>query len=159
MALREFTSFLIWNANFVCICICVLSLGEKVQRFLSFSKWVCGMLKLQVQKGFLLLLQALLTFSSLRNIIFLINTPELLTNDVKEIILFFHCLGQILLNSGHKEEKGKSEKVRDNVEEAFRRNTKNGSSYWLLLKCSSDERQWSMGSGGQLRFESDFGTY
>jgi len=67
------------------------------------------MLKLQVQKGFFLLLQALLTFSSLRNIIFLINTPELLANDVKEIILFLHCLGKILLNSGHKEEKGKSE--------------------------------------------------
>ena len=54
-------------------------------------------------KGFFLLLQALLISSSLRNIIFLINTPYLLTNDFKEIILFLQLLGQILLNSRHKE--------------------------------------------------------
>lgn len=112
--LSEFTSFLIWNANFVCICIRVLSLGEKVQRFSASQSGSVGMLKLQNPKGFFLLLQALLTFSSLRNIIFLINTPELLTNDNKGKYYSPLTPGDTMLKQ--RVEKGKVKRVRDNVE-------------------------------------------
>lgn len=130
-----------------CVYVYLCSLWERKSRDVLASQ--SGSVGCWSSKSKSVLLQASLTFSSLRNILFLINTPWLLTNDFKEIILFLHCLGQIILSSGHKEEKGKSEQVRDNVEEASRWNTKNGSSRWSLLKHSSGESQWRVGSGGQ----------